>query len=101
MFAYKALHARRPFTKVKFLERVGKVARAAGLEPLQGHGLSIGSTLEFLLWGVPFDVMETKGWWASDSFQLYLRKHAVVIAPYIQATPIHENFIRYTMPPVR
>ena len=101
MFAYKALHAQRPFTKVKFLERAGEVARAAGLEPLQGHGLSIGSTLEFLLWGVPFDVMETKGWWASDSFQLYLRKHAVVIAPYIQVTPIHENFIRYTMPPVR
>ena len=101
LFAYKALHARRPLTKAKFLERVGQAARAAGLEPLQGHGLRIGSTLEYLLRGVPFDVMKAKGRWAGDSFQLYLRKHAVVIAPYIQAAPIHENFIRYTMPPVR
>ena len=83
------------------MERVGEAATAAGLEPLQGHGIRIGSTLEYLLRGVPFDVMKTKGRWAGDSFQLYLRKHAVVVAPYIQATPIHENFIRYTMPPVR
>ena len=83
------------------MERVGEAATAAGLEPLQGHGIRIGSTLEYLLRGVPFDVMKTKGRWAGDSFQLYLRKHAVVVTPYIQATPIHEDFIRYTMPPVR
>jgi hypothetical protein len=101
LFAYKAMHARRPLTKTKFLERVGKAAQAAGLEPLQGHGIRIGSTLEYLLRGVPFDVMKAEGRWAGDSFQLYLRKHAVVIAPYIQAAPIHEDFIHYTMPPVR
>ena len=101
LFAYKALNTRRALTKTKFLEKVTEAARAAGLEPLQGHGIRIGSTLEYLLRGVPFDVMKAKGRWAGDSFQLYLRKHAVVIAPYIQATPIHENFIRYTMPPVR
>ncbi|KAH9005823.1 hypothetical protein EDB86DRAFT_3061586 [Lactarius hatsudake] len=39
--------------------------------------------------------------WARDSFLLYLRNHVVIIAPYIQSTPIiHENFIHYTMPPV-
>ena len=101
LFAYKAVHARRPLTKAKFVERVAKAAQAAGLEPLQGHGIRIGSTLEYLLRGVPFEVMKTKGHWAGDSFQLYLRKHAVIIAPYIQAAPVHENFIRYTMPPVR
>ena len=101
LFAYKAGNTRRPLTKVKFLEKVAEAAHAASLEPLQGHGIRIGSTLEYLLRGVPFDVMKAKGRWAGDSFQLYLRKHAVVIAPYIQATPIHENFIRYTMPPVR
>ena len=101
LFAYKVPHTRRPLTKAKFLERVGEAACAAGLEPLQGHGIRIGSTLEYLLRGVPFDVMKTKGRWAGDSFQLYLRKHAVIIAPYIQATPMHENFVRYTMPPVR
>jgi hypothetical protein len=101
LFAYKAMHTRRPLTKAKFLARVGDAARAAGLEPLQGHGIRIGSTLEYLLRGVPFDVMKAKGRWAGDAFQLYLRKHAVVIAPYIQAAPIHEEFIHYTMPPVR
>lgn len=102
LFAYKAAHTRRPLTKSKFLERVGKAAHAAGLEPLQGHGIRIGSTLEYLLRGVPFDVMKVQGRWAGDSFQLYLRKHAVIIAPYIQAKPaLHEAIIRYSMPPVR
>ena len=102
LFAYQAKHARRPLTKTKFLERIGAAARAAGLETLQGHGIRIGSTLEYLLRGVPFDVMKAKGRWAGDAFQLYLRKHAVVIAPYIQAEPaVHEAVIRYAMPPVR
>ena len=98
LFSYKVANTRHTLTKSKFLERVGEAARAAGLEPLQGHGIRIRSTLEYLLRGVPFDVMKAKGRWAGDSFQLYLRKHAVVIAPYIQAAPIHEGFVRYTMP---
>ena len=101
LFSYKVVNMRRTLTKPKFLERVGDAVRAAGLEPLQGHGIRIGSTLEYLLRGVPFDVMKAKGCWAGDSFQLYLRKHTVIIAPYIQAVPIHKGFMRYTMPPVR
>lgn len=102
LFTYHANRTRRPLTKTKFLERVAAAARAAGLDPLQGHGIRIGSTLEYLLRGMPFDVMKAKGRWASDSFLLYLRKHAVIIAPYIQASPtLHEAFVRYTMPPVR
>jgi hypothetical protein len=102
LFTYRAKQARRPLTKTKFIERVANAARAAGLEPLQGHGIRIGSTLEYLLRGMPFDVMKAKGRWASDAFLLYLRKHAIIIAPYIQASPtLHEAFIRYTMPPVR
>ena len=51
---------------------------------------------------MPFDVMKAKGRWARDSFLLYLQKHAMIVAPYIQATPaVHEAFIRYTMPLVR
>ncbi len=106
LFAY--MHQRgsrlehRALTKNKFLERIAKAARAVNLEPLQGHGIRIGSTLEYLLRGVPFDVMKVQGRWAGDSFLLYLRKHAVIMAPYIQAIPaVNEAFIRYTMPPVR
>jgi len=92
----------RPLTKTKFLERIAKAARDANLEPLQGHGIRIGSTLEYLLRGVPFEAMKVQGRWASDAFLLYLRKHALIMAPYIQASPaIHETFLRYTMPPVR
>ena len=101
LFTYKAMNTCHTLTKVKFLERVKEAVLAAGLEPLQGHGIRIRSTLEYLLRGVPFDVMKAKGQWAGDSFQLYLQKHTIVIAPYIQATPIHKGFVRYTMPPVR
>ncbi len=101
LFMYQAKNTHQPLTKAKFLERVEKAAHVASLKPLQGHGIRIGSTLKYLLRGVPFDVMKAKGCWAGDSFLLYLRKHAVIIAPYIQAAPIlHKAFIHYTMPPV-
>jgi hypothetical protein len=48
-------------TKAKFLERISKAAQAANLEPLQGHGIRIGSTLEYLLRDVPFNVMKVQG----------------------------------------
>ena len=83
LFAYHHKNRHRPLTKSKFLAELTKAARAAGLEPLQGHGIRIGSTLEYLLRGVPFDVMKVKGRWSSDAFMLYLRKHAQILAPYI------------------
>lgn len=102
LFAYRFKSGHRPLTKSKFIDRLATAARAAGLDPLQGHGIRIGSTLEYLLRGMPFDVMKAKGRWASDAFLLYLRKHALIMAPYIQAVPIvHDAFVRYTMPPVR
>jgi hypothetical protein len=94
LFTYQAKHAQCPLTKNKFLERVVDAACAAGLELLQGHGIRIGSTLKYLLHSVPFDMMKVQGQWAGDSFLLYLWKHAVVIAPYIQAkTTVHKAFI--------
>ncbi|KAK0234966.1 hypothetical protein EDD85DRAFT_922351 [Armillaria nabsnona] len=44
----------------------------AKMEPLQGHGIRIGSTLEYLLRGIPFDVVKMIGRWKSDAFILYL-----------------------------
>lgn len=102
LFAYAFKGSHRHLTKRKFLDVTSKAAKAAGLVPLQGHGIRIGATLEYLLRGVPFDVMKVKGRWASDAFLLYLRKHAQILAPYMQAVPmLHEAFIRYSMPPVR
>lgn len=102
LFAYKFRDGHRPLTKPKFIQRVAAAARSAGLEPLQGHGIRIGATLEYLLRGVPFDVMKAKGRWASDAFQLYLTKHAQILAPYMQAVPnVQAAFTRYIVPPVR
>ena len=102
LFAYRHKSGHRPLTKSKFISELAKAARAAGLEPLQGHGIQIGSTLEYLLRGVPFDVMKVKGRWSSDAFILYLRKHAQILAPYIQAAPtVHDAFTRLMMPAVR
>ncbi|KDQ58869.1 hypothetical protein JAAARDRAFT_56912 [Jaapia argillacea MUCL 33604] len=90
LFAYHFKGGYRPLTKTKFLERLRSAAHDAG------------STLEYLLRGLPFDVVKAKGRWASNVFTLYLWKHAQIMAPYMQATPqLHESFARYTMPPIR
>ncbi|SJL07018.1 uncharacterized protein ARMOST_10361 [Armillaria ostoyae] len=102
LFSYIHKKRLRPLTKPAFLTRLHKAFKDAKMEPLQGHGIRIGATLEYLLCGIPFDVVKTIGRWKSDAFTLYLRKHAQILAPYMQANPqIHEQFIRYTMPRVR
>lgn len=81
--------------------RLTTAALSAGIDSIKGHGIRIGSTLEYLLRGVPFDVVKSMGRWSSEAFVLYLRKHAIILAPYMQGHPILEPFTRYTMPPVR
>ncbi|KAJ7669209.1 hypothetical protein DFH06DRAFT_1321239 [Mycena polygramma] len=105
LFVYKDgknLTKHKPLTRSKFLQVLAAAIKQAGLEPRQGHGIRIGLTLEYLLRGVPFDVMKTKGRWASTAFEVHLTKHTQILAPYMQANPeIHMNFVRYTMPRVR
>jgi hypothetical protein len=87
LFAYQHGSARRPLTKKVFLHRIALAARAAGLQPKKGHAIRIGSTLEYLLRGVPLEAMKHKGRWASEAFARYLTRHAQVLAPYMQAIP--------------
>lgn len=106
LFAYKKQtghgYETRPMTKKAFCSRIAQAAARVNLETLKGHSLRIGGTLEYLLRGTPFDVVKTMGRWKSDAFQLYLRKHAQILAPYLQANPpVQEAFTRYSMPPVR
>ncbi|KIK73836.1 hypothetical protein PAXRUDRAFT_20455 [Paxillus rubicundulus Ve08.2h10] len=42
------------------------------VEHNNGYSIRIGSTLEYLLWNVPFDVVKVKGHWASNAFLVYL-----------------------------
>ena len=89
-------------TRSIFLTRINKIVTEKGIQKLSGHGIRVGSTLEYLLRGVPFDVVKAKGRWQSEAFKLYLRKHAQIMAPYMQADPkAYETFVRYAMPPVR
>lgn len=92
----------RALTKFECVRRIQTAAVAAGLPKLKGHGIRIGSTLEYLLRGVPFDVVLVKGRWKSEAFLTYLRKHAQILAPYMQAKPaLADAFAAFTvMPPV-
>ena len=102
LFAYKDGDRHKPLTKTIFIKTLKNTARAAGYDAVQGHGIRIGVTLEYLLRGVPFEVMKVKGRWASDAFHLYLRKHNQILAPYIQAMPagMAMEFAKLVMPPM-
>ncbi|TFK27904.1 hypothetical protein FA15DRAFT_119811 [Coprinopsis marcescibilis] len=68
----------RALTRNKFLEVINELARVGGMEASKGHSILIGATLE------------------------YLRKHAQILAPYMQAHPAqNEEFIHIVMPGVQ
>lgn len=102
LFSFKHENGLRPMTRSIFLTKINNIVTEKGLARLTGHGIRVGSTLEYLLRGIPFDVVKAKGRWQSEAFRGYLRKHAQIMAPYMQADPkSYENFVRYAMPPVR
>lgn len=102
LFAFKHEKTMRPMSRNVFRARINKILIEKKLPDLQGHGIRIGSTMEYLLRGVPFDVVKAKGRWKSDAFRGYLRKHAEIMGPYIQKNPVpYDTVMRYSMPPVR
>ena len=103
LFAYKSTKGYHPMTWQTFVVGLNRVAQAAGLNHVHGHSICIGATLEYLLRGIPFDVVKVKGRWASNAFQLYLRKHNQILTPYMQSMPPETalEFTRLAMPPVR
>ena len=93
---------RRPLTRRNFLKCLAEAGKRAGVDVPPAHGIRIGSVLEYLLRGMPFIVMQVKGRWAGPSFTKYLRQHAEVLAPYMQANSVVlADFTRIAMPPVR
>jgi hypothetical protein len=99
LFAYQHKGQLRPLTKPAFIKRLASAARQAGVEPLQGHGIRIGATLFYLLSGLPIEAMKVMGRWSSDAFLSYLRKHAQILTPLIQANPrAHESFSQFIIP---
>jgi hypothetical protein len=99
LFAYRHKGRLRPLTKTAFIKRLATAAQQAGLEPLQGHGIRIGATLFYLLLGMPIEAMKVMGRWSSDAFLAYLRKHAQILTPLIQANPAsHQAFSQFIIP---
>ncbi|KAL7277636.1 hypothetical protein ACG7TL_008563 [Trametes sanguinea] len=86
LFAYRkpSSNAIVPLTRRAFLARVKTAALGIGLPNVSGHSLRIGGTLEYLLRGLSFETVKAIGRWKSEAFTLYLRKHAQVLAPYLQ-----------------
>ena len=102
LLAYRHAKGLHQLTNKVFLDQINIIALALGEDSLKGHGIWIAGTLEFLLRGMPFDVMKSLGHWTSEAFTLYLRQHTAIIAPYIQNHhPVLEEFMHYTMPRVR
>jgi hypothetical protein len=106
--------SRRPFIRMETCERfttthqpevtkrIHEIVTQYSLPVLKGHSLRIGGTLHYLLLGTPFDIVKTMGRWSGDSFTKYLRKHAIILAPYLQERPeMIEKLTAYAMPPVR
>ena len=101
LFAYRQGKSHQSLTKSKFIKTLNAALKAQGRTPLQGHGIRIGSTLEYLLHNIPFNVVKVKGRWASDAFLLYLRRHAQILAPYMQAQPdLHTSLLCLTLLPI-
>ncbi|KAG2056796.1 hypothetical protein BDR06DRAFT_879473 [Suillus hirtellus] len=98
LFSWRHVSGLHVLTHSAFLKCLKEVSTRSGQGDLKGHGIRIGSTLEYLLRGVPFDTVKTMGRWSSDAFVLYLRKHAIILAPYLQDQPVLEPFTRYAMP---
>lgn len=73
-----------------------------GLDYIHEHGIHIGAILEYLLWGIPFNIIKVKDCWVSNAFQLYLRKHNQILASYMQSMPSETamEFTRLAMLPV-
>jgi hypothetical protein len=102
LFAWQHAKGRRPLTKTEVTSRIKELIKQFELPNLKGHSLHIRGTLHYLLQGTPFDVVKTMGRWSGESFTLYLRRHALILAPYLHE---HSSTVmqlqHHTMPPVR
>ena len=102
LFSWKHPRGLRPLTKTEVISRIKHLVHQFDLPDLKGHSLRIGGTVHHLLQGTPFNVMKTMGCWSGDAFTLYLWRHTLILAPYLQERPdMTDQLNRIPMPPVR
>ena len=68
LFTCKGPKGHQSMTYQSFVICLNKATQAARLNHVHGHSICIGATLEYLLHGVPFNIMKVKGQWASNVF---------------------------------
>ena len=92
----------RPLSRTQVTNKLTEITKHHKLADLKGHSLHIGGTLFYLLKGVPFNVVKVIGRWAGKSFVLYLRLHALILMPYLQANKqVFDDFVQIAMLPVQ
>jgi hypothetical protein len=102
LFAWRHPKGLCPLTKPEVTMRIQEIITQHDLPFLKGHSLWIGGTLHYLLRGTPFDVVKIMGRWSGESFTKYLRKHAIILASYLQERlELIERLTACPMPPVR
>ena len=69
LFAYREGDSHQALTKRDFFARLAEVSHTAGLDPLPGHILRVGGTLEYLLRGLDFEAIKLIGRWEYEAFQ--------------------------------
>ena len=52
-----------PMARNIFLTKVNKIVKDSNLLRLQGHGIHVGFTVEYLLCSIPFNIVKVKGCW--------------------------------------
>ncbi|KAG2059214.1 hypothetical protein BDR06DRAFT_874683, partial [Suillus hirtellus] len=70
-------------TQSTFLKCINNASVCAGSGETKGHRIHIRETFEYLLWEVPFESVKTMRHWSSNTFVLYLWKHAVIMTSYL------------------
>ena len=97
LFSFLTPRGKIPMTRNIFLRNMQIASQKAQLPVLTGHSIRIGATLEYLLRGIPFEVVKQIGRWSSNSFTLYLREHGKILAPYLQKEPsVNAEFVEYS-----
>ncbi|KAG2368454.1 hypothetical protein BDR07DRAFT_1448299 [Suillus spraguei] len=71
LFCFYSSSGLRCLTRKNFLARCNSIWASSGLATSSGHSFRIGGTTEFLLAGVPPDVVKALGHWSSNSFFRY------------------------------
>ena len=83
LFSYETSSGWVSLTKTSFMDICNNIWTKAGLTCVSGHSFRIGGTTEYLLQGVPPDVVAALGRWKSRAFLRYWRKVEEIIPTFV------------------